>query len=218
MNHATLYSFRRCPYAMRARLGLLAANVNVQLREIELKQKPSEMLAASPKGTVPVLVLPNGDVIEESLEIMLWALKQSDPRNLLLADKPNHSAAMLELIAQNDHEFKPWLDKYKYADRYPEQSQHDYHQHAMAFINGLESRLCHSDFLFTNHASLADYAILPFIRQFAHVDLNDFGHQNVPRVQDWLAHFKQSAIFNAAMEKYSPWVVSQQSYQFGSFV
>ncbi|MFY9179720.1 MAG: glutathione S-transferase N-terminal domain-containing protein, partial [Venatoribacter sp.] len=119
-----LYSFRRCPYAMRARLGIAFAELNVELCEVALKNKPAAMLAISPKGTVPVLQLPNGQVIEESIEIVEWALATQDPQGLLNTDL----AQADRLIQQNDQEFKHWLDRYKYSDRYPEQSQLEYRQ------------------------------------------------------------------------------------------
>ena len=120
-----LYSFRRCPYAMRARLGILFAELQVELREIILRDKPAPMLAISPKGTVPVLQLSDGTVIEESREIMEWALAQQDPQGLLDAEVLQRASALIE---QNDNEFKQWLDRYKYADRHPEMTQLEYRQ------------------------------------------------------------------------------------------
>ncbi|MDX1320322.1 MAG: glutathione S-transferase N-terminal domain-containing protein, partial [Oceanospirillum sp.] len=132
-----LYSFRRCPYAMRARLGLLFAGLQVELREIVLKNKPAPMLAISPKGTVPVLELPDGRVIEESREILEWALAQQDPAGLLDVDLQLAAG----LLDQNDGDFKHWLDRYKYADRHPEMSQLEYRQKGEEFLQVLEGLL-----------------------------------------------------------------------------
>ena len=139
-----LYSFRRCPYAVRARLGLLFANLQVELREIILKNKPDQMLAISPKGTVPVLQLCDGTVVEESREIMVWALQQHDPQGLLDATVLDQANALIE---QNDKEFKHWLDRYKYADRYLEMTQSEYRQRGEAFLQVLEELLTKNPYL-----------------------------------------------------------------------
>src|SRR5699024_7715245 len=150
-----LYSFRRCPYAMRARLGILFAGQAVALREIVLRNKPAHMLEISPKGTVPVLQLANGEVIEESREILAWALTQQDPQGLLNIDL----AQVAALIDENDGEFKHWLDRYKYADRHPEQSQLEYRQQGEAFLQTLEALLAKNDYLLGANISKADIAI-----------------------------------------------------------
>ena len=134
-SYPCLYSFRRCPYAMRARLGLLFAGLQVELREITLKNKPPQMLAISPKGTVPVLQLLDGTVIEESREIMTWALEQQDAQGLLAAQTLPQANA---LIDKNDNEFKDWLDRYKYADRHLDMSQAEYRQRGEVFLQMLE--------------------------------------------------------------------------------
>ena len=215
MTPAILYSFRRCPYAMRARLGILAANQQVELREIELKHKPPAMLAVSPKGTVPVLVLPNGKVIDESLDIMLWALALADPHNLLRPQQPQLKNAMLTLIHQHDNEFKPWLDKYKYADRHPEFSQQEYRQRAMLYIKTMEVHLNKQTFLLANQPCLADFALFPFIRQFAAVDKKWFAQAPFPKLQQWLNDFDNSALFKEAMTKFEPWLATNRHYDFG---
>lgn len=133
----TLYSFRRCPYAMRARLALMAAGIAVELREVVLKDKPPCLLAASPKGTVPVLITAGGEVIDESRDIMLWALGQHDPLNWLQGDR----AAMMALVDACDDGFKPWLDRYKYHDRHPEHPQAYYREQAEAYLVQWEQRL-----------------------------------------------------------------------------
>ena len=164
-----LYSFRRCPYAMRARLALAASGLACELREVVLRDKPTDLLEASPKGTVPVLVLPNGDVIDQSLDIMRWALRQHDPEQWLRPERDTPSA-MEALIAQCDDEFKADLDRYKYPDRYPGADPLAHRQAGAAFLASLETRLSATACLFGSQASLADMAIAPFVRQFAHTD------------------------------------------------
>ncbi len=211
MPRPILYSFRRCPYAMRARLGLYLAQQEVELREIVLKHKPEPMLAASPKGTVPVLVLDNGRVIDESLEIMLWALAQQDSHQLL-NDAPQVHQSAMALISDNDNQFKPWLDKYKYADRHPEHSASDYRAKGEAFVRTLEARLTQSAQLVSDRPSLADYAIFPFIRQFAHVDKQWWQQAPYPKVQAWLSEHINSQAFVAIMKKYPTWLESGESF------
>lgn len=208
-----LYTFRRCPYAMRARLGLLLGQRNVEIREITLKAKPEALFQASPKGTVPVLVLGDGQVISESLEIMRWALSsphpQADACPPLLGQTANEQTLIAHLIHQNDHEFKPWLDKYKYADRYPAQSQTDYFLSAGVFLNTLETHLNRHRYLINDQLSLADYAIVPFIRQFNAVDPKRDLNLSHPRLMAWLHELTSSAIFTLAMNKYVIWEAGQ---------
>ena len=197
-----LYSFRRCPYAMRARLGILFAGLQVALREIVLKDKPAQMLAISPKGTVPVLHCADGAVIEESLEIMLWALAQQDPQGLMDIKLLSQAKALLE---QNDNGFKQWLDRYKYADRYPDMSQTEYRQRGEVFLQALETLLTQNLFLLGDKASVADIGIMPFVRQFAHVDRDVFYSLPYPHLQRWLDHWLQHPLFAQAMTKFQPW-------------
>ena len=197
-----LYSFRRCPYAMRARLGILFAELSVELREITLKNKPEQMLAISPKGTVPVLQLVDGTVIEESVEIMTWALKQNDPKGLL--DEKVLSEANA-LIAQNDNEFKQWLDRYKYADRHPEMTQIEYRQQGEVFLQDLEALLTENTYLLGNRVTIADIGIMPFVRQFAHVDREVFYGLPYPKLQQWLQYWLEHPLFVQAMTKFQPW-------------
>lgn len=197
-----LYSFRRCPYAMRARLGILFAELQVELREIVLRNKPAQMLAISPKGTVPVLQLCDGRVIEESREIMEWALAQQDPHGLLDAEVLPQASALIE---QNDNEFKQWLDRYKYADRYPAMTQLEYRQRGEVFLQTLEDLLAHHQFLLGNTASVADIGIMPFVRQFAHVDRDVFYRLPYPNLQRWLDYWLQHPLFVQAMLKFQPW-------------
>lgn len=196
-----LYSFRRCPYAMRARLGLLFAGLQVELREVVLKDKPVQMLAISPKGTVPVLELVDGAVIEESREIVEWALGQNDPQGLLSVDPLRANA----LIDQNDQQFKYWLDRYKYADRYPELSQLEYRQRGEVFLQELERLLAEDEYLLGSQVSVADIGIMPFVRQFAHVDQEVFYGLPYPHLQRWLRSWLEHPLFTQAMIKFQPW-------------
>nr|WP_262407406.1 glutathione S-transferase [Pseudomonas lactis] len=191
-----LYSFRRCPYAMRARLALRYSGVPVRIVEVSLKAKPAEMLALSPKGTVPMLSV-EGRVIEESLEIMQWALAQHDPDDWLLQGDP----AVLTLIAENDQVFKHHLNRYKYAERYPEQPMEHYRAEGEVFLQKLEGLLAEREYLLAEHPSLADAALAPFVRQFAHVDREWFAATPYQRLQVWLQRFLESPLFIAVMTK-----------------
>jgi len=191
-----LYSFRRCPYAMRARLALRYAGVAVRIEEVSLKAKPAEMLALSPKGTVPVLVV-EGRVLEESLEIMRWALQRNDPQDWQLQGDPRIDA----LIARNDGEFKLHLNHYKYAERYPEQSREHYRQQAEVILADLERRLGEQRYLLAEHPSLADAALMPFIRQFAGVEPQWFAEAPYPRLRAWLQGWLESELFKAIMAR-----------------
>lgn len=206
-----LYSFRRCPYAMRARLGLLFAGMSVELREIVLKNKPPQMLAISPKGTVPVLQLTNKTVIEESQEIMVWALEQSDPQGLL--DKGILSQANA-LIAQNDNDFKHWLDRYKYADRHPEMTQTEYREQGEVFLQILENLLAKNRYLLGDSVTIADIGIMPFVRQFAHVDRDTFYSLPYPKLQQWLQNWLVHPLFLQAMVKFQPWQEEDETVVF----
>ena len=210
-NYPILYSFRRCPYAMRARLGILFAGLQVELREIVLRNKPAQMLAISPKGTVPVLQLPDGQVIDESLDIMRWALQQQDPQQLLDESTLTQGYALIE---QNDRQFKHWLDRYKYADRYPEMTQLEYRLQGEVFLQQLEQLLLNQSFLLGDKISLADIGIMPFIRQFAHVDRQIFAELPYPNLQRWLNAWLQHPLFLQVMHKYQPWQEGDQVVSF----
>ncbi|HEY9277438.1 MAG TPA: glutathione S-transferase [Methylotenera sp.] len=193
-----LYSYRRCPYAMRARMALSYSGIPVEVREISLKDKPANMLQVSPKGTVPVLVLTNGQVIDQSLEIMQWALQQHDADGWLSVD-PQHAAL---LIAENDDSFKQNLDRYKYAIRFPEHAAADYRQQGELFLAKLELHLQQNSFLLSNNISLADIAVFPFIRQFAAVDTNWFESSDYIKLKSWLQRMVESELFQGVMVKY----------------
>jgi glutathione S-transferase len=210
-----LYSFRRCPYAMRARLALASSGLPYELREVALRSKPAELLAASPKGTVPVLVLPGGEVIDESLDVMRWALRQRDPDGWLAGDVD----AMLVLISGNDGDFKQHLDRYKYPNRFNAEclAEHggdaqrfgESHRAAgAAWLASLQYRLREQNWLFGDSASLADMAVLPFVRQFAHTDAAWFAAQPWPQLAAWLAQFEASALYQSVMDKHTPWLAA----------
>jgi len=195
---AILYSYRRCPYAMRARMALSYAEIAVEIREIALRQKPAHMLQVSPKGTVPVLVLSDGTVIDQSLDIMRWALKVVDRDGWLDAD----AALMNALISENDGAFKQNLDRYKYADRYPQQSAEYSRAQGEIFLAHLESLLAKNTFLLGAKVCVADIAIFPFIRQFAAVDPDWFDNSAYQNLRRWLKYMLASSLFCKIMVKY----------------
>jgi glutathione S-transferase len=210
-----LYSFRRCPYAMRARLALAVSGCRCELREVVLRDKPHALLQASPKGTVPVLVLREGgkqSVIDQSLDIMLWALARHDPQQWLVPPQGGLQD-MLDLLVQCDSAFKFNLDRYKYPDRHAGSapSAEDaasfaarHRELAAQWLGSLESRLGRG-WLFGARPTLADMGILPFVRQFAHVDDAWFKSMPWPAVQKWLADWEDSGLFAAIMPKFQAW-------------
>lgn len=199
-----LYSFRRCPYAMRARLALLVSGRRCELREIVLRDKAPEFLAASPKGTVPVLLTPDGDIIEESLDVMLWALRAHDPEDWLVPAAGDLDA-MLALITACDTDFKANLDAYKYASRDTPENARAARQAGSAFLAQLDARLAQHRYLFGERLSLADAAILPFVRQFANVDRGWFDGEPWPHLRKWLEELLDSPRFARIMKKYAKW-------------
>jgi glutathione S-transferase len=201
MTAPVLYSYRRCPYAMRARMALHYSGIEVVIREIALRQKPAAMLSASPKGTVPVLVLSDGAVIDESLDIMRWALAQRDPQAWLKNVTDSET-----LIAENDGSFKQALDRYKYAERFPEHPQQTYRVQGELFLSQLETHLQQHAYLLDAEPRLADIAIFPFVRQFAAVDPAWWEDAPYPALRSWLAHWAESALFDSIMQKYPVWV------------
>ncbi|HEX5355394.1 MAG TPA: glutathione S-transferase [Aquabacterium sp.] len=200
MSLPVLYSFRRCPYAIRARLALRYADVPYALREVALRDKPADMLALSPKGTVPVLHLPDGRVLEQSLDIMQWALKQRDPDGWLGAAP---TSAINTWIHDNDQRFKPLLDRYKYAERHPEHTREGWRTQAQAMMLApMEAQLQGHPFLLADRISLADMAIVPFVRQFAQVDPDWWGQEAaLPALRQWLDTLTGSPLFQAVMVK-----------------
>jgi glutathione S-transferase len=198
-----LYSFRRCPYAIRARLAIRVSGLQVELREVQLADKPAEMLAVSAKGTVPVLLLPDGTVIDESRDIVSWALHLNDPENWL-GDYARQLAAN-RLIDTCDGPFKQHLDHYKYAVRYPEHPPVYYREKGEEFLRQLNDLLVHSRFLLADDISLADMAIMPFVRQFAFVDKAWFDASPYAGLQRWLAEWLEMPLFTGVMQKYPRW-------------
>ena len=197
-----LYSFRRCPFAIRARLALLVSETAYELREIQLRNKPVDMLTASPKGSVPVLVLPDGQVIDESWDIMQWALQQHDPDNWLGQNGQQLKAAAA-LVETNDSTFKAALDRYKYANRHPAHPQVHYRMEGEKFLQKLENCLENNAYLSGNHLSIADAAVIPFIRQFAEVDQDWFDQSAYPKLRNWSQALINSSLFTAVMLKVS---------------
>ncbi len=197
MSAHLLYSFRRCPYAMRARMALRYSGVPLNTIEVSLKAKPADMLLASPKGTVPVLVCADGRVIEQSLDIMRWALACNDPDNWLQSGNP----LIEQLLDENDRVFKVQLDRYKYAIRYPEYPMEHYRAQGASFLLRLETLLSHSPYLACDSLSLADVALAPFVRQFAHVDRDWFTQAPYPHLRAWLERFLASELFTSVMGK-----------------
>ncbi len=193
-----LYSFIRCPYAIRARMALVYAGIRYELREISLKNKPMEMLAISPKGTTPVLQLTDGTVLEESLDIMRWAIAQNDPERWQFP--VNLSELGQRLIAVNDLEFKQNLDRYKYYVRFTK-PQAFYRSQAESYLQTLNQLLQQHDFLLSDRPCLADIAIFPFIRQFAHVDLQWFENSEYQALRKWINLYKSSKLFLRVMER-----------------
>jgi glutathione S-transferase len=189
-----LYSYRRCPYAMRARMALKLAGIEVEIREISLREKPAHMLQVSPKATVPVLVLEDGVVIEESIEIMLFALKNH-------ALGANIHAPSRALISENDNSFKKALDCYKYPERFPNKTQTQHRADGEVFLQKLENQLNQHQYLFGDAFSFADIAIFPFIRQFAAVDATWFEAAAYPKLRVWLNERIDSELFKSVMTK-----------------
>ena len=199
-----LYSFRRCPYAMRARMAMAVSKIDFEIREISLKNKPAAMLRASPKGTVPVLVLTDDLVIDESLEIMIWALNQHDPERWLCADEKTN-AVMDELITTNDGPFKFHLDRMKYANRYDNVVPAEHRDAAVKLLSNLEARLTEHGFLLGDSPKVADIAIFPFVRQFAHADEKAFTALPLRNLQTWLTKWEGSDLFQSIMIKHPQW-------------
>ena len=192
-----LYSFRRCPYAIRARLAIYSAGIELELREVLLRDKAPKFLEVSKSKTVPCLQT-NDYILDESLEIMIWALNINDPKNWL-----RETDKSLELIATCDGPFKNALDRTKYPKRYPNESAVENRVLASNFLDFIENQL--SPCLFGENFNLADIAILPFVRQFAHIDFDWFLSQPWPKTAQWLENFKTSEIFNSVMKKYPKW-------------
>lgn len=199
-----LYSFRRCPYCMRAHMALKKSALKIELREVELSNMPDEALVISPQETVPVLALTDGSSNDESWDILKWALAQNDPDNWLGIDNEYLLDAEI-LIETNDYSFKTDLDHYKYADRYPEHSQEHYRHRCETFIEELEDMLSEHTYLVSDQLSLADIGVFPFIRQFSLVDKEWFDQSPYTKVQQWLNTLLNSYLFEDAFQKHPLW-------------
>ena len=198
MAEAVLYSFRRCPYAMRARMALHVSGASYEHREVVLRDKPAALLDVSPKGTVPVFVTDDGCVLEESLDIMNWALSKHDPEGWL-------AGSDAALIQANDGPFKHHLDRYKYATRYDDVDPGHHRAEALSHLSVLDARLHGQRNLCGEHRTLTDIALFPFIRQFANADREWFDAQDLPDLQAWLERHLSSDLFAAIMRKRDPW-------------
>jgi glutathione S-transferase len=189
---------------MRARMSIASAGIRCELREVVLRDKPAAMIAISPKATVPVLQLPEGAVIDESFDIMQWALAQRDPEDWL-----NPAGASLdeafELVERTETQFKPHLDRYKYPNRYSDANAYEHRAAGGQFVGQLEQRLAVTPYLFGRQACIADMAIFPFIRQFANTDRDWFESSPHRHTRAWLAKLIAGTHFGIAMKKYRPW-------------
>jgi len=205
MQIPALYSFRRCPYAIRARLAIAHSQIQIELREVELKNKPHELLTISPKGTVPVLQLDDQQILEESLDIMHWALNH--PNSLKEAKPLNQQNSTdylsLPMINENDNIFKAHLDGYKYARIKQEGEIH--RKEGEVFLQKLENKLKRHPYLTGETLSVSDYAIFPFIRQFAFVDIAWFEQSDYVQLKRWLNLLLETKLFKSVMMKYAPW-------------
>lgn len=204
-----LYSFRRCPYAIRARMSIASAGIRCELREVVLRDKPADMVAVSPKATVPVLQLTDGTVIDESLDVMQWALAQRDPEDWLKPATASLEAA-IALIERTETEFKPNLDRYKYPERSENANAAEHRAEACLFVTLLEERLAITPYLYGKQACIADMAIFPFVRQFAHTDRGWFDASPYRHTRAWLAQLSGDTLFGIAMKKYPQWQVGNE--------
>jgi len=200
-----LYSFRRCPYAIRARMAISYSAIAVELREVVLRDMPASLLACSPKGTVPVLVLPGGAVLEESRDIIDWALANNDPEGWLPDPGDTLGEQLRQLLDSCDTSFKQQLDYYKYAERYPRHSADYYRSQGQVFLGQLEQRLEKHDWLCGDRMMMADVSIFPFVRQFANVDKAWFDEMPYLRLRAWLDRLLCSQLFTRVMDKYPQW-------------
>ncbi|MDQ6996429.1 MAG: glutathione S-transferase [Mariprofundus sp.] len=199
LNRPILYSFRRCPYAMRARMALARAGIQCVLREVILKDKPQQMLSISAKGTVPILLLPDGTVIDESLDIMLWA-------EMRHSDGSSQAADMIKLVERNDSHFKYHLDRYKYPEHFAVDTDAVFHrQQAELFLADLNQRLGQDSYLCGGQASLTDIALFPFVRQFAAIEPDWFAATPYSYLQTWLTRWLESELFRSVMIRYPQW-------------
>ena len=210
-NLPILYSFRRCPYAMRARMAIHISGQKCELREVLLRDKPPSMLEYSPKGTVPVLVLQDGNVIDESLDVIDWALNLNDPDDW---QRSKDTKKTKELIKINDGEFKYHLDRYKYSKRYDNEDPEFHRKKCLKFIESVNNELNNSKYIFDDNISYADIVVLPFIRQFRIADIEWFDSLPYDNLKKWLSSFLDSSLLHSIMKKYDLWKEGDKSIVF----
>ena len=210
-NLPILYSFRRCPYAMRARMAIHISGQKCELREVLLRDKPPSMLEYSAKGTVPVLILQDGKVIDESLDVIDWALNLNDPDNW---QRSKDTKKTKELIKINDGEFKYHLDRYKYSKRYDNEDPEFHRKKCLKFIESVNNELNNSKYIFDDNISYADIVLLPFIRQFRIADIEWFDSLPYDNLKKWLSSFLGSSLLNSIMKKYDLWKEGDKSIVF----
>ena len=201
-NLPILYSFRRCPYAMRARMAIHISGQKCELREVLLRDKPPSMLEYSSKGTVPVLILQDDKVIDESLDVIDWALNLNDPDNW---QRSKDTEKTKELIKINDGEFKYHLDRYKYSKRYDNEDPEFHRKRCLKFIESINNELNNSEYIFDDNISYADIVLLPFIRQYRIADIEWFDSLPYNNLKKWLSSFLDSYLLNSIMKKYDLW-------------
>ena len=204
-----LYSFRRCPYAMRARLAIKASGLIVEIREVELKNKPKEFLNISPKATVPIVCISSKQIIEESLDIMEWALKINDPLKLLKHEKLNR-IEIHSILNKLENEFKQNLDRYKYSSRFDLPNPKLYRDKNLQTLNEFNNLLQNNKGIYSSNLSLLDYAVFPFIRQFRNVNSVWFDSLELKFLQTWLYELIDSDEFSSIMKKYEIWKPNQK--------
>ncbi len=221
MKHNILYSFRRCPYAIRARWALLNTNQTVELREVDLKNKPIELIQISKKATVPVLKTSLNKVIDESLDIMIWSIERSN-MHALFGDSNDKSKEVFNLIKANDNKFKYHLDRYKYASRFRLEESENHRDDCMKILLSLNNRLkefsikANPLFLFGEKETLADWAIWPFVRQFRIADIKKFDQNHeIKFLQSWLNYFFNHRSYPMVMKKNALWSKQNEPIIFG---
>jgi len=210
-NLPILYSFRRCPYAMRARMAIHISGQKCELREVLLRDKPPSMLEYSAKGTVPVLILQDGNVIDESLDVIDWALNLNDPDDW---QRSKDTKKTKELIKINDGEFKYHLDRYKYSKRYDNEDPEFHRKKCLKFIESINNELNNSEYIFDDNISYADIVVLPFIRQFRIADIEWFDSLPYDNLKKWLSSFLDSSLLHSIMKKYDLWKEGDKSIVF----
>ena len=210
-NLPILYSFRRCPYAMRARMAIHISGQKCELREVLLRDKPPSMLQYSAKGTVPVLILQDGKVIDESLDVIDWALNINDPDDW---QRSKDKEKTKELIKINDGEFKYHLDRYKYSKRYENEDPEFHRKKCLKFIESINNELNNSEYIFDDNISYADIVLLPFMRQFRIADMDWFDSLPYDNLKKWLSSFLDSSLLHSIMKKYDLWKEGDKSIVF----